>query len=620
MAEREEKEKNSGDENQERGNWSSQFDFLLSTIGFAVGLGNVWRFPYKAYEGGGASFLIPYVVFLVTAGLPLFFLEMGFGQFASLGPVSVWNASPMFRGLGWAMVIICGLVCIYYNMVIAYTIHYIFSSFAKDVPWADCDSSWPPEYGCKRRSEDMSDNETTTFNLTTLWCKENYDPSAHPVECTVVFNPKSPSQVYWEHEVLDQSSGIDEGAGDFKWELVLCLLAAWIVVFVCLSRGIKSSGKVVYVTATLPYIVLIILLIRNVTLEGAWGGIEYYVIPDMDKLKDAAIWYSAASQIFYSLGVSFGSLQTLSSYNRFRNNVYRDAILVACVNCCTSILAGFVIFAVLGHMAHKNGVPIEDVAKSGPGLAFEAYPEGIALLPVSPAWSILFFVMLLSLGLDSQFAMMETVITAIVDEFKWWRKSNRKLVLTLICCIVLFLLGLPQCARNGVYIMNLFDWYSAGYSLFSVALLEVIAIGWVYGVTRFIGDLEMILGKKPKPFWGYWFACWTVVTPVMLLFILIYSSVNYGRVTLNSYVYPKWADNIGFGMVGLALIFVPVCAFLEYCKASQFLVTMKKVLRPKAEWGPALPQHREGIYDLEPPPQYNGTSSKTTFDNLGYEH
>ncbi|KAK2161133.1 hypothetical protein NP493_1600g00028 [Ridgeia piscesae] len=349
------------DEN-ERGNWSGRFDFILSAIGFAVGLGNVWRFPYQAFQHGGASFLIPYMVMLGLAGLPLFFMEMALGQFSSLGPISVWNAMPIFRGLGYAMVMISLMCSIYYNMIIAYTLYYFFISIRATLPWQKCEQSWIDNYGCRDREA----LNATQRNITDMLCKamevKNETGSA---EYADLCDRKTPSEVYWDRVVLDVSGSIDEGSSDIKWHLALCLLLAWTVIFFCLIKGIKSSGKVVYVTATFPYVVLIILFIRNVTLEGAIEGIKFYVIPEWDKLYNIKAWHAAATQIFYSLGVAFGGLETMASYNRFKNNVYRDVLIVAILNCLTSVFAGFVIFSVMGFMSVRTGIPVEKVVSSG---------------------------------------------------------------------------------------------------------------------------------------------------------------------------------------------------------------------------------------------------------------
>lgn len=120
-----------------------------------------------------------------------------------------------------------------------------------------------------------------------------------------------------------------------------------------------------WITAIAPYIVLLILLVRGVSLPGAGEGIKYYLTPEWSKLKNSKVWIDAASQIFFSLGPGFGTLLALSSYNKFNNNCYRDAIITSSINCLTSFLAGFVIFSVLGYMANVQHKSIEDVGLEG---------------------------------------------------------------------------------------------------------------------------------------------------------------------------------------------------------------------------------------------------------------
>ena len=183
------------------------------------------------------------------------------------------------------------------------------------------------------------------------------------------------------------------------------------------------------ITALFPFVVLIILFIYGMTLEGASLGITYYVTPDFSKLADISVWVAAANQIFYSLGPTFGGLVTLSSYNKFDNNCHRDALLVAFLNCGTSVFAGFVVFSIIGFMAHETGQNVPDVIKSGPGLAFIAYPEAVSKMGdngVPQFMAFLFFFMLLTLGLDSMFTFVETLTTCIMDHFKQlakWKES-----------------------------------------------------------------------------------------------------------------------------------------------------------------------------------------------------
>ncbi|XP_078602411.1 sodium-dependent proline transporter-like isoform X2 [Branchiostoma floridae x Branchiostoma japonicum] len=586
----------STDENTDRGNWTGKLDFILSGLGFAIGLGNVWRFPYLCYRNGGGAFLIPYVIMLACAGLPLFFMELSFGQFASLGPITIWNVSPIFKGVGYAMVVVSALVCIYYNVIIAWALYYLFASFTNVLPWTLCNQWWNTDQ-CGKTFGVNGTNVTLGVNGTN----------------STDFTRVSASHEFWTHKVLQLSSGIDK-MGTVRWDLALCLLLAWVIVGACLIKGVKSSGKVVYFTATFPFVVLIILFFRGVTLEGAERGIRFYIIPEWSRLAESKVWGDAAIQIFYSLGLAFGSLATLSSYNKFHNNVMRDALIIAVGNCCTSIFSGFVIFSIIGHMSFMLDVPVDKVADEGPGLAFVAYPEAISLLPISTLWAILFFLMLLTLGLDSQFAMMETVITAVIDEYPEYLRPKKSIVV-LGLCVIGYLLALPQTTNAGMYWLQLLDWYSAGFSLMVISLCLVIAIQYVYGMKRFCKDIKTMLGFEPPI---YFKVCWVAITPALLLFILIFNLVQFNPVTYGDYEYPNWAEIMGLLMGLSSCLLIPIVAVIQVCRQKgSLLERIKAAARPSRDWGPALEDHRQemlkvyaGKYGVEAPLTLIGTPNK----------
>lgn len=207
-------------------------------------------------------------------------------------------------------------------------------------------------------------------------------------------------------------------------------------------------GKVVYFTALFPYFVLTTLLIRGASLPGAADGIIFYLTPDWSRLTEARVWADAAMQIFFSLSPCWGGLITLASYNKFHNNCLKNSISIAFGNCGTSFYAGFVIFSIIGFMAHELGVPVKEVAAEGAGLAFIAYPEAVSRLPISPLWSCLFFFMLLTLGIGTQFTLIETVCTTIVDT--WPDQLRHRKAKVLLCvCIFMFLTGSIMCTQVG---------------------------------------------------------------------------------------------------------------------------------------------------------------------------
>ncbi|XP_066528453.1 sodium- and chloride-dependent neutral and basic amino acid transporter B(0+) [Hoplias malabaricus] len=586
----------SGDENADRGNWSNKREYLLSMIGYAVGLGNVWRFPYLTYKHGGGAFLIPYFIMLSIAGLPLFFMESSFGQFCSQGPINVWKAVPILQGVGITMMLVSTFVSIYYNVIIAYSIYYLFASFQSPLPWSDC-SGWSG-MDCNVTAREYCNMTAYNESLIAVNMSAMADGNQScPEELLVTVPLQSPSERYWDMVALQRSSSMDE-TGPVVWHLALCLLLGWILIAAALFKGIKSSGKVVYFTATFPYAVLLILLIRGVTLEGARDGIEYYIgsQSNLSKLAEAEVWKDAATQIFFSLSIAWGGLTALASYNKFHNNCYKDSIIVCITNCSTSIFAGFAIFSILGHMAHVYQRPVSEVAQAGFGLAFIAYPDALSKLPISPLWSILFFFMLITLGLDSQFAGIEVITTCLQDAYPKFLKAKRGPI-TVLICVVLFLLGLPCVTGAGIYWVNLIDTFCAGWILLVAGLLEVVGLSCIYGGNRFIKDIEMMIGSKGALFWIWWRACWFFITPVVLLVILCWSLYTFTAPTYGSVEYPQWGIALGWCMTAFCLVWIPIVAVWKCVKATGSpWQRLKSACSPTEDWGPYLEKHKGERY------------------------
>jgi SNF family Na+-dependent transporter len=629
-----------GAQEEERETWGGKLEFLLSCIGYCVGLGNVWRFPYLAYQNGGGVFFIPYFLMLFICGIPIFLTELSMGQYSSSGTLGVWKAVPAFKGIGYAMILVSFYVMVYYNIVIAYSIHYLFSGMQKILPWSRCDEWW--NTAVTKASCSITQTVRETIGDAALNCKNNGSDGStmfwklnetfreswlanDAVNFSLtnedklnLFNTSmksEPAEEYWVRRVLQiENDATDNGTekytmdnlGSVVWDLFGCNLAAWVLVFFCLFKGVQSSGKVVYVTATFPYLVLVILVAFGATLDGAKDGIEFYLKPDLSKLSEGKVWSQAATQIFYSLGVAFGGLMTMSSYNKFDNNILRDTLIVSIGNCFSSVFAGFGVFSFLGHMAYKNCMAVEDVVKSGPGLAFIAYPEAMSLLPASQLFSVLFFIMLVTLGLDSQFAMVDVCVAACLDEYPHiFRKGHRKTFVVLFFCVLGFLLGIPILTNGGLHFFNLINDYSAWHGLLILAFLLSIVTHYVYQFVtptkmRFVKDIEEMIGNINIFAKIYFYAMWFVGTPVMLLFIIGYTFANYQTIA-EMYgfdnpedgieIYPAWCNN--FAMV---LSFSPVSTIVIYAVYS--LVTSKGAsIQPTDDFGPAKPKANGGAIE-----------------------
>ncbi|TKC39049.1 hypothetical protein EI555_017328, partial [Monodon monoceros] len=558
---------------QDRETWSKKADFLLSVIGFAVDLANVWRFPYLCYKNGGGAFLVPYLLFMVIAGMPLFYMELALGQFNREGAAGVWKICPILKGVGYTVILISLYIGFFYNVIIAWALHYLFSSFTTELPWTHCNHTWNSPRCSDARAPSSSPDPNDTFRTT-------------------------PAAEYFERGVLHlhESQGIDD-LGPPRWQLASCLVLVIVLLYFSLWKGVKTSGKVVWITATMPYVVLFALLLRGVTLPGAVDGIRAYLSVDFRRLCEAsvsapsargpspcgpwgstsqagdpkgcsraailtppAVWIDAAVQICFSLGVGLGVLIAFSSYNKFTNNCYRDAIITTSVNSLTSFSSGFVVFSFLGYMAQKHSVPIGDVAKDGPGLIFVIYPEALATLPLSSVWAVVFFVMLLTLGIDSAMGGMESVITGLIDEFQLLHRHRE--LFTLVIVLATFLLSLFCVTNGGIYVFTLLDHFAAGTSILFGVLMEVIGVAWFYGVWQFSDDIKQMTGQRPSL---YWRLCWKFISPCFLLFVVVVSIATFRPPHYGAYIFPEWANALGWTIAASSMSVVPIYAAYKFC-------------------------------------------------------
>ncbi|XP_061683674.1 sodium- and chloride-dependent GABA transporter 3-like [Syngnathoides biaculeatus] len=447
----------------ERGHWSNKVEYILAAAGNIVGLGNVWRFPYLCYKNGGGAFLVPYLVFVVTCGVPLFLLETTMGQYTQEGAVTCWRKMcPLAQGIGYGGQLIQMSHSVTYIIILSWAVFYLVFSFCPTLPWSTCNNYW---------------NTANCVDVTISNHTNHSKGTAAAIE-------------FWERRVLKISGGIEE-IGSIRWELLLCLLAMWVVCYFSIWKGVKSSGKVVYFTATFPYVMLLILLIRGVTLPGAGQGVEFYLLPEVSRLKDPQVWMEACSQIFFSYSLGAGTLTVLGSYNNQRNNCYKDCLLLCLLNSCTSVVAGFAVFSVLGFMAHEQGVPISQVAESGPGLAFIAYPQAVAMMPLPQFWAVCFFIMIILLGLDTQFVGVEEVMTSVSDIFPTvMRRAGRREIFLLLFCLTAFFFQLIMITEGGMYIFQILDYYAgSGVCVLFVCVFESLAVGWIFAEEGVLSDL-----------------------------------------------------------------------------------------------------------------------------------
>lgn len=368
----------------------------------------------------------------------------------------------------------------------------------------------------------------------------------------------TPVEEFWEKRVLQMNDGLEYGLGAVQWELLGCLALAWLVVYGIIAKGLHSSGKIIWFTALFPYFVMGILLVRALTLEGAIDGLAYYVHVDASKLLDGTTWIDGATQIFFAYSVGMGALPALGSYNKFHHDCFKDAIITCIVNTLTCLLAGVLVFSILGYMAHIQETTIHEVVNSGPGLVFLTYPDLVLSLPGSVIWAFIFFVMLLVLGVDSEFCNVEALVTGIVDNWPDQLLKHRRKFTVCLCCFI-FCLGIPLCTNGGIYMFQLMDFYScSGMALLWVCFFQTIAIGWFFGAARFCDCVEQMTGHKPNIFW---YLCWKFFAPAVMLAVFVFYCYSYKPVMYgDDYHYPAWAEGMGLLLSFSSMIWVPLYA------------------------------------------------------------
>lgn len=473
-----------------RERWPNTTLFIFAAIGSAVGLGNIWRFPYLVGKYGGGAFLFPYIFALLVIGFPLLVLEFSLGQFLQKGAVDAWrHIRRSFAGIGIASLFGSFGVSCYYGVIMSWCLIYTIVAFW--VPWA-ADSS--------------------SFFFTDILRVSN-DP-----------------------EVIQ----------GFSVPVVLGLIGVWVLVYFCLWKGVKGVSNVVAITMPLPIILLLILLGKVIFLPGAWEGLAYFLTPKYEALFDLEVWMAAVTQIFFTMTLGLGVMITYASYQGRRSNIIVNALIIAIADVTISLTAGLVIFATIGNMNYQGLGEINDLAASGPGLAFVVLPEALSTLPLPGLFSFLFFIMLITLGIDSLFSLVEAVATLFYDTFP---HASKKVVVFYVC-FGCFMGGLVFATSAGIYYLDITDHFVTHYVILLVGFLEVLAIGWVYGPEKMRHQLEKVSSLRLGCLWD-----WSIKYIIPLALFLILAQSLHRDIMTPYETYPQWAlAAFGWGIVGVMIV------------------------------------------------------------------
>ena len=479
-----------------REKWSSRSAFILAAIGSAVGLGNAWRFPGLAAKYGGGAFLFVYLIAMLVIGIPLLMMEIAVARKTRQGaPGSMRALNKKTEGIGWLAVSNGIGISIYYAAVFAWVILMFVMSFKFMSMTGDTDSA------------------------SSLWAE------------TI------------------KTTGTTKGFTTISWPVVGCLIAAWVLCYVCIRNGTTTVGKVVKFTVSLPVICLLIMAVRGVMMPGAMSGFAKLFIPDWRALADSNLWVDAIGQVFYSLSTSMAIMFAYGSFLDKKSNIVVDTVIIAFSDMFISILAGIVMFTTMAGVGM-----LDNMSSSGIATAFIIYPQAIVQISGSGVFNMIFafifYFCLITLAIDSLFSIIEGISTAISDKFKLNKKKT-----TLTICIIEGIISLIYVTGAGLAVLDIVDYFINSYTLIITGILEMIAAGWFFKTTKILDELNRNTNKFKMPSW--WFIpSIKVISPVVLIGLFIwnlYNLIKSGGIYGAADGYSLKA-NIIFGWVIVALI------------------------------------------------------------------
>ena len=480
-----------------REQWASRTGFILAAVGSAIGLGNIWRFPYMVYENGGGAFLIPYFFAMLTAGIPFMIMEFSLGHKLRGSAPKVFSLlHKKMEYLGWFQVIIAAVIACYYVAVIAWGISYFGFSFTQ---------SW------------------------------GSDANAFFFSSYLNLGDNSPSNL-----------------GSLQLHIVAPLLVAWCITFLATFTGVRGGierlGKIMM---PVLFVMVVVLTGRVLMLPGATQGIDWLFRPDFSALTDPKVWSAAYGQIFFTLSVGFAIMLAYSSYLPEESDISNNAFMTVFINCGFSLLAGIMIFAVLGYMAAAQNVPLTEVVSSGVGLAFVTIPTAINLLPLPWLLGPMFFAALVVAGVSSHISIMEAVTSSAMDKLGWSRRKTAT-----VLCSSGAVLSLAFATNGGLLLLDIVDYYINNIALLSSCLVELVLLAWVLNKIPELRDhVNKVSEITINSLWDF---CIRYVSIALLLVIVGSNLVtaiteNYGGYASSDQLLFGWGMMAAIAIIGIII-------------------------------------------------------------------
>ena len=447
---------------------SSRLGFLLVSAGCAIGLGNIWRFPYITGKYGGAAFVIIYIISLLVVGIPILIMEFSIGRAGQRDIAGSYKVlekkGHKWHIIGYVQIIGCLILMMFYTTVAGWSIIYSFYMLIGKID-----------------------------NLSAEGVGELFGAT--------IANPYI------------------SVAG-----LFVTVLLATIICFIGLQKGVEKYSK--FMMSSL-FVIVVILIIRSITLPNAIEGVKFYLLPDLGKMFNGGIEnffevvYAAVGQAFFTLGIGIGSMTIFGSYIGKERTITNETLIIVVLDTLIAFLSGLVIFPASFAFGVNPG--------EGPGLAFVTLPNIFNSMPLSRVWGLLFFVFLSMAALTTVITVFENLIAFTMSEFNL--KRNISSVIVGIVVFVLGsttalgfnVLSFIQPMGNGTSFLDLYD-FIVTYNLVELGGIYIIVFcvskyGW--GWNNFIKEADMGMGIKFPQFTRVYI---TYVLPVIIFIIFI---INY---------------------------------------------------------------------------------------------
>ena len=480
----------------QRDTWASRSTFILAAIGSAVGLGNAWRFPGLAAKHGGGTFLLVYLVALFAMGIPLLMMEISIARKFRKGAIeSMRGINKKAEFIGWAATSNAFVIVTYYSVVFAWVLLMVF---------------------CSGQFADMTGNS------------------------------EAASQVFFN---VTQTTGLISGIS-IPIPVLIALIAAWGLIYFCIRDGASSVGKVVKYTVFLPVLLLLIMAVKGCMMSGAAEGLKRFFIPDLAAFGDASLWIDAVGQVFYSLSIMMAIMFAYGSYLDESSNLAEDCFIIAFSDAAISVLSGIVMFSTMGGVGM-----LDSMSSSGIATAFIIYPQAIVNLTsigwVNALFGVIFYMMLVTLAIDSAFSIVEGVSASVADKFKLSPKK-----VTVVICGIAAVISLVYATRAGLAWLDIVDNWTNQFNLIVIGIMECIAIGWCFNLDKVLAQINLNSKKFRMP--RIWFRVSIKIISPFCLFILLVWNVyslfikNGGHYNAD---YPIWAEIVA-GWVVTGFVFL----------------------------------------------------------------